>query len=176
MGLADRDYNRDPAAASRTAARGGAARMTMGRIRSLSPRGGPSASFVLIVLCSAIFILDAFLPQVMVQSSPWVVSPVLSESVRSIEGRIAQLEEMAKIASSRNDPAASASMLEERASLQVVLEQRLRLLDEAERRTLVSLLAKLIRGVEAPEAEGPSAPGVTSAPVAAAVSLPSSVP
>lgn len=49
-------------------------------------------------------------------------------------------------------------------------------LDEAERRTLVSLLAKLIRGVEAPEAEGPSAPGVTSAPVAAAVSLPSSVP
>jgi len=133
MGLADRDYNRDPAAASRTAARGGAARMTMGRIRSLSPRGGPSASFVLIVLCSAIFILDAFLPQVMVQSSPWVVSPVLSESVRSIEGRIAQLEEMAKIASSRNDPAASASMLEERASLQVVLEQRQRMLDEADR-------------------------------------------
>ena len=133
MGLADRDYNRDPAAASRTAARGGAGRMITGRIRSLSPRGGLSASFILIVLCSAIFIVDAFLPQVMVQSSPWVISPALNESVRSIGARIAQLEEMSKVATSRNDPAASAAMLEERASLQVVLEQRQRMLDEADR-------------------------------------------
>lgn len=107
--------------------------MKLGRIRSLSPRGGPSASIVLIVLCAAIFVIDLALPQVFVQSSQWVVSPVLSESVLSIRARMAQLEELAATAKARQEPDKVAAFLEERSSLEVLEEDRQRMLDEAER-------------------------------------------
>lgn len=49
-------------------------------------------------------------------------------------------------------------------------------LDEHERRTLVGLLAKLVRGAETAEARGPSAPGSTSASDLTSPSFTSSVP
>jgi len=122
MGLADRDYNRANARTPRSA----------GRIRSLSPRGGPSASIVLILLCSAVFLLDLALPSQTVQSSPWEVAPVLRKAVRAVENAQAELDAMARTARSRNDSDTVARLLAERSELGVVLEQRQLRLAEAE--------------------------------------------
>ena len=100
---------------------------------STSPRGGLSASFIVIILCTAVFLLDLVLPKQFVQSSPWIVSPALREQVQGIERRMAQLDELAKAARSRDDAAKVAALLEEKSSLEVILEDRQRILSEAER-------------------------------------------
>jgi len=122
MGLADRDYTR---AGARRA-------WPTGRIRSASPRGGPSASFILIVLCSAVFFLDLALPKTRVQSSAWEVSPVLRKAVAAVEAAQAEVDRVALVAKSRGDTETVARLLAERSELDVVLEQRLQRLEAAE--------------------------------------------
>ena len=129
MGLADRDYTR---AQGGTFGGGGASRFTAGRIRSLSPRGGLSASFILILLCSAVFLVDAMLPRKFVQSSPWVAAPALREPIVSIERRIAQLDEAAQRAKAAGSQPEVAALLEERSSFEVLLEGARRKFDDAE--------------------------------------------
>ena len=129
MGLADRDYTR---AQGGTSIGGGASRFTAGRIRSLSPRGGYSASFILIVLCTAVFLLDAVLPKQWVQSSPWIAAPALREPIGSIQRRIAQLDEAAQRAKAAGSAPEVAAILEERSSFEVLLESSRKKLDDAE--------------------------------------------
>jgi len=122
MGLADRDYTRANGRPSRT----------LGRVRSLSPRGGPSASIVLIILCSAVFFLDLLLPTVKVQSSAWEVAPVLQRAVAAVVRRQSELDALVKVAQSRGDNESVARLLAERSELDVILEERRARLDAAE--------------------------------------------
>lgn len=127
MGLADRDYTRAHAAPPRRPGE------RSGRILSRSPRGGLSASFILILVCSGVFLLDLALPSQFVQSSPWVVAPALRDRLSVIDRRMDQLDQIAKSARARNDADAVASALGERSSLEVLREERERVIGDAER-------------------------------------------
>jgi len=122
MGLADRDYTRANGRPSRT----------LGRVRSLSPRGGPSASIVLIVLCSAIYFLDLLLPTTRVQSSPWEVAPVLQKAVDAVVRRQSDIDALAQSARARGDNETVAKLLAERSELDVLREDRVGRLESAQ--------------------------------------------
>ena len=105
---------------------------TLGRVRSLSPRGGPSASIVLIVLCSAIYLLDLLLPTTRVQSSPWEVAPVLRKAVDAVVRRQSDIDALAQSARARGDSETVAKLLAERSELDVLREDRVRRLETAQ--------------------------------------------
>lgn len=99
MGLADRDYSRVKSDAHRAGNKGPRGRMfggLLGRMRSNSPRGGFSATFIVVVVCTSVFFLDLVLPNRFVQSSPWIAAPAQRDPVQSISRRIAQIDEFAK--------------------------------------------------------------------------------
>lgn len=135
MGLADRDYSRVKSDAHRAGNNGPRGRMfggLFGRMRSNSPRGGFSATFIVVAVCTSVFFLDLVLPTRYVQSSPWIAAPAQRDPVESISRRIVQIDEFAKAARQTGDSATVAALLEERSSMQVLLEQRQQLLSEAD--------------------------------------------
>ncbi|MEI7877800.1 MAG: hypothetical protein WCI96_07710, partial [Planctomycetota bacterium] len=108
MGLADRDYSRVKSDAHRAGNNGPRGRMfggLLGRMRSNSPRGGFSATFIVVVVCTSVFFLDLLLPTRYVQSSPWIAAPAQRDPVESISRRIVQIDEFAKAARQTGDSA-----------------------------------------------------------------------
>ncbi len=129
MGLADRDYNRVQSAGGGRVSTG---RFLLGRIRSASPRGGYSATFLIVVACCLVYFLDLLLPSRFVQSSPWIAAPAQRAAADAIAAKIKQIDQLAASAKSRGDTAAVASLLEGRSSLEVLFEERQQLIVVAE--------------------------------------------
>ncbi len=142
MGLADRDYTRASGAPHRARRGGSASSWLAGRIRSTSRRGGPSASFILIVLCTAVFFVDLLLPPTRVQSSQWIVAPALIAEVQQLDAQIAPLERELASARTRGDSTRTAELDRARVELAAAIEQRLRMHDDA----TAAFLARLERG------------------------------
>jgi len=142
MGLADRDYTRASGAPRGAGGRGSARSWIVGRIRSTSRRGGLSASFILIVLCTTVFFVDLLLPRTQVQSSQWVVAPTLLQEIQQLERQIPPLEQELAAARSGGAAGRTAELDRLRVELAAAIEQRLRMHDDA----VAAWRARLDRG------------------------------
>jgi membrane associated rhomboid family serine protease len=133
MGLADRDYTRasPPPRRAGGGGGGGGPAWLAGRVRSTSPRGGLSASFILIVLCTSVFFLDLVLPKSTVQTSQWIVAPRLVEEIARLEQMIAPLERDLAAARASGDAESTAKLDRSRVELSAAIEERIRMHDDA---------------------------------------------
>ncbi len=141
MGLTDRDYTRARDAVD-TGAQPRSRGWSTGRIRSLSPRGGVTASIIIIALCTAVFVLDAALPPVMVQSGQWVVAPQLQQRVQALVQRVVEIDARLARARAANDSTAVAALEQQRAETESAVQQGIELVGNA----TTSWMTRLERG------------------------------